>query len=313
MVAPGPSEESAIEEGTSRRTVITGAPLDPVDQFRGQPLPNWERRSGYHDIHVDVADGIAKLTIARPEVRNAFRPQTLFELADAFNQARDDPSVGVVILTGEGPDAFCSGGDQKIRGDDGYIGDDAVADQGIGRLNVLDLQIQIRRLPKPVVAMVAGYAIGGGHILHLVCDLTIAADNARFGQTGPKVGSFDGGYGASLLARSIGLKRAKEVWFLCRQYDAATALSWGLVNEVVPLDHLEDETIAWCRQMLSLSPLALRMLKGGLHAADDGLAGLQQFAGDATMLFYMSEEGQEGRNAFQEHRPPDFTRFPRRP
>jgi naphthoate synthase len=262
---------------------------------------------------MDVADGIAKLTICRPEVRNAFRPQTLFELSDAFNVARDDPSVGVIVLTGQGPDAFCSGGDQKIRGDDGYIGDDAVARQGIGRLNVLDLQIQIRRLPKPVVAMVAGYAIGGGHILHLVCDLTVAADNARFGQTGPKVGSFDGGYGASLLARSIGLKRAKEVWFLCRQYDAATAKSWGLVNEVVPLGDLEAETVAWCRQMLSLSPLALRMLKGGLHAADDGLAGLQQFAGDATMLFYMSEEGQEGRNAFQEHRPPDFGRFPRRP
>jgi naphthoate synthase len=227
--------------------------------------------------------------------------------------ARDDPSVGVVILTHEGPDAFCSGGDQKIRGDDGYLGDDSVARQGIGRLNVLDLQIQIRRLPKPVVAMVAGYAIGGGHILHLVCDLTIAADNARFGQTGPKVGSFDGGYGASLLARTIGLKRAKEVWFLCRQYDARTALDWGLVNEVVPLADLEGETVAWCRQMLSLSPLALRMLKGGMHAADDGLAGLQQFAGDATMLFYMSEEGQEGRNAFQEHRPPDFGRFPRRP
>ena len=262
---------------------------------------------------MDVADGIAKLTICRPEVRNAFRPQTLFELSDAFNVARDDPSVGVIVLTGQGPDAFCSGGDQKIRGDDGYIGDDAVARQGIGRLNVLDLQIQIRRLPKPVVAMVAGYAIGGGHILHLVCDLTVAADNARFGQTGPKVGSFDGGYGASLLARSIGLKRAKEVWFLCRQYDADTAKSWGLVNEVVPLAELEAETVAWCRQMLSLSPLALRMLKGGLHAADDGLAGLQQFAGDATMLFYMSEEGQEGRNAFQEHRPPDFARFPRRP
>jgi naphthoate synthase len=253
------------------------------------------------------------VTIARPEVRNAFRPQTLFELADAFTAARDDPTVGAIILTGQGPDAFCSGGDQRIRGDDGYLGNDAVAQQGIGRLNVLDLQVQIRRLPKPVVAMVAGYAIGGGHILHLVCDLTIAADNARFGQTGPKVGSFDGGYGASLLARTIGLKRAKEVWFLCRQYDAATALDWGLVNAVVPLADLEWETVAWCRQMLSLSPLALRMLKGGLHAADDGLAGLQQFAGDATMLFYMSEEGQEGRNAFQEHRAPDFGRFPRRP
>ena len=301
------TEESQVE------TIVTGPPLDPVDRFRGLPLPAWESRGDYRDIRMDVADGIAKLTICRPEVRNAFRPQTLFELADGFNAARDDPSVGVVVLTGQGPDAFCSGGDQKIRGDDGYIGDDAVARQGIGRLNVLDLQIQIRRLPKPVVAMVAGYAIGGGHILHLVCDLTVAADNARFGQTGPKVGSFDGGYGASLLARSIGLKRAKEVWFLCRQYDAATAKSWGLVNEVVPLAELEAETVAWCRQMLSLSPLALRMLKGGLHAADDGLAGLQQFAGDATMLFYMSEEGQEGRNAFQEHRPPDFGRFPRRP
>jgi naphthoate synthase len=304
MVAPDVSQV---------QTVITGPPIDPVDRFRGLPAPAWERRGNYGDILFDVADGIAKVTINRPEVRNAFRPQTLFELADAFNAARDDPSVGVVILTGAGPDAFCSGGDQKIRGDDGYMGDDEVARQGIGRLNVLDLQIQIRRMPKPVVAMVAGYAIGGGHILHLVCDLSIAADNARFGQTGPKVGSFDGGYGASLLARTIGLKRAKEVWFLCRQYDAATALSWGLVNEVVPLADLEAETVAWCRQMLSLSPIALRMLKGGLHAADDGLAGLQQFAGDATMLFYMSEEAQEGRNAFQEHRAPDFGRFPRRP
>jgi naphthoate synthase len=311
MVVPGQVDAGAV--GAAKGTVITGPPADPVDRFRSRPLPEWERRGDYEDIHVDVADGMAKLTIARPEVRNAFRPQTLFELADAFTMARDDPSVGVVILTGEGPDAFCSGGDQKIRGDDGYLGDDSVARQGIGRLNVLDLQIQIRRLPKPVVAMVAGYAIGGGHILHLVCDLTIAADNARFGQTGPKVGSFDGGYGASLLARTIGLKRAKEVWFLCRQYDARTALDWGLVNEVVPLADLEGETVAWCRQMLSLSPLALRMLKGGMHAADDGLAGLQQFAGDATMLFYMSEEGQEGRNAFQEHRPPDFGRFPRRP
>ncbi|HEX3565519.1 MAG TPA: 1,4-dihydroxy-2-naphthoyl-CoA synthase [Acidimicrobiales bacterium] len=294
-------------------TVISGAPEDPVEAFRGVPLPAWERRGAYRDIHFDVAEGIAKITIARPEVRNAFRPQTLFELAEAFNLARDDSTVGAIILTGEGPDAFCSGGDQSIRGDDGYIGDDAVAQQGIGRLNVLDLQIQIRRLPKPVVAMVAGYAIGGGHILHLVCDLTIAADNARFGQTGPKVGSFDGGYGSSLLARTIGLKRAKEVWFLCRQYDAATALDWGLVNEVVPLADLERETVAWCRQMLSLSPMALRMIKGGLHAADDGLAGLQQLAGDATMLFYMSEEGQEGRNAYQQRRQPDFSPFPRRP
>jgi naphthoate synthase len=294
-------------------TVISGPPVDPVDRFRPEPLPAWRRQGDYRDIHYDVADGMAKITIARPEVRNAFRPQTLFELAEAFNLARDDSTVGAIILTGEGPDAFCSGGDQSIRGDDGYIGDDAVAQQGIGRLNVLDLQVQIRRLPKPVVAMVAGYAIGGGHILHLVCDLTIAADNARFGQTGPKVGSFDGGYGSSLLARTIGLKRAKEVWFLCRQYDAATALDWGLVNEVVPLGDLERETVAWCRQMLSLSPMALRMIKGGLHAADDGLAGLQQLAGDATMLFYMSEEGQEGRNAYQQRRQPDFSPFPRRP
>jgi naphthoate synthase len=294
-------------------TVISGPPVDPVDRFRPEPLPAWRRQGDYRDIHYDVADGMAKITIARPEVRNAFRPQTLFELAEAFNLARDDSTVGAVILTGEGPDAFCSGGDQSIRGDDGYIGDDAVAQQGIGRLNVLDLQVQIRRLPKPVIAMVAGYAIGGGHILHLVCDLTIAADNARFGQTGPKVGSFDGGYGSSLLARTIGLKRAKEVWFLCRQYDAATALDWGLVNEVVPLGDLERETVAWCRQMLSLSPMALRMIKGGLHAADDGLAGLQQLAGDATMLFYMSEEGQEGRNAYQQRRQPDFSPFPRRP
>ncbi len=293
--------------------MITGPPVDPVDQFRDGPLPAWERRGDYSDIHVEVAERIAKVTIARPEVRNAFRPQTLFELADAFSAARDDPSIGVVILTGEGPDAFCSGGDQRVRGDDGYLGDDEVARQGIGRLNVLDVQMQIRRLPKPVVAMVAGYAIGGGHVLHLVCDLTIAADNARFGQTGPVVGSFDGGYGASLLVRTIGLKRAKEVWFLCRQYDADTALDWGLVNQVVPLADLERETVAWCRRMISLSPLALRMLKGGIHAADDGLAGLQQLAGDATMLFYMSEEGQEGRNAFQEHRRPDFERFPRRP
>jgi naphthoate synthase len=312
MVPPAPAADDGASM-PSPATVITGPPADPVDRFRELDLPAWEVRGDFRDIRYEVAEGIAKLTICRPEVRNAFRPQTLFELADAFTAARDDPSVGVVVLTGEGPDAFCSGGDQKIRGDDGYLGDDDVAHQGIGRLNVLDLQIQIRRLPKPVVAMVAGYAIGGGHILHLVCDLTIAADNARFGQTGPKVGSFDGGYGASLLARTIGLKRAKEVWFLCRQYDAATAKSWGLVNEVVPLADLERETVAWCRQMLSLSPIALRMLKGGLHAADDGLAGLQQFAGDATMLFYMSEEGQEGRNAFQEHRPPDFGRFPRRP
>ncbi len=294
-------------------TVISGPPHDPVEDLRALPAPAWEARGEYRDIIFEVAEGIARITINRPEVRNAFRPQTLFELADAFDEARDDPEVGAIILTGQGPDAFCSGGDQKIRGDDGYLGDDAVARRGIGRLNVLDLQIQIRRLPKPVIAQVAGYAIGGGHILHLVCDLTIAADNARFGQTGPIVGSFDGGYGSSLLARTIGLKRAKEVWFLCRQYDAATALDWGLVNAVVPLADLEAETVAWCRRILSLSPIALRMIKAGLNAADDGLAGVQQLAGDATMLFYMSEEGQEGRNAFVERRAPDFSRFPRRP
>ncbi len=262
---------------------------------------------------MEVAEGIAKLTICRPEVRNAFRPQTLFELSRAFDMARDDPEVGVVVLTGKGPEAFCSGGDQRVRGEDGYLGDDEVARRGIGRLNVLDLQVQIRRLPKPVVAMVAGYAIGGGHVLHLVCDLTIAADNAVFGQTGPMVGSFDGGYGSGLLARTIGLKRAKEIWFLCRRYGAEKALDWGLVNAVVPLDDLERETVSWCRRMLELSPIALRMLKAGFNAADDGLAGVQQLAGDATMLFYMTAEGQEGRNAYVERRRPDFSQFPRRP
>ena len=294
-------------------TVIQGPPIDPVEEFRSWPAPQWERVGEYGDIIYEVAEGIARISINRPERRNAFRPQTLFELSDAFERARDDISVGAIILTGVGPDAFCSGGDQKIRGDDGYIGDDEVARHGVGRLNVLDLQVQIRRLPKPVIAQIAGYAIGGGHILHLVCDLSIAADNARFGQTGPRVGSFDGGYGSSLLANSIGLKRAKEVWFLCRQYDAAQALDWGLVNTVVPLAQLENETVAWCRQILTLSPLALRMLKAGFNAAEDGLAGVQQLAGDATMLFYMSEEGQEGRNAFVEHRKPDFSKFPKRP
>jgi naphthoate synthase len=274
----------------------------------------WTAAGAYADIRYELSgDGIAKITINRPEVRNAFRPQTLFELREAFTLAQDDPTVGVIILTGEGPDAFCSGGDQRIRGDDGYIGDDAVAKQGIGRLNVLDLQIQMRRCPKPIVAMIAGYAIGGGHVLHVCCDLTIAADNARFGQTGPKVGSFDGGFGSGLLARQIGQKRAKEVWFLCRQYDAQTALDWGLVNSVVPLDQLEDETVQWCREMLALSPLALRMLKASFNAAEDGLAGVQQLAGDATLLFYMSDEAQEGRNAYVEKRRPDFSRFPRRP
>jgi len=279
------------------------SPDDAVPQ-----LPEWTSHGEFTDIRYQTAEGIAKLTINRPEVRNAFRPATVSELARAFEMARDDPEVGVIILTGEGTKAFCSGGDQRIRGDDGYR--DA---HGVGRLNVLDLQVQIRRLPKPVIAMVAGYAIGGGHVLHLVCDLSIAADNARFGQTGPRVGSFDGGYGSGLLARTIGLKRAKEVWFLCRQYDAAQALDWGLVNTVVPLADLEAETVAWCRRILSLSPLALRMLKAGFNAADDGLAGIQQLAGDATLLYYMSEEAQEGRDAFLEKRRPDFSRFPRRP
>jgi naphthoate synthase len=284
-----------------------------VDEFRALAQPAWAAQGDYDDIIYESAEGMARITINRPERRNAFRPRTLFELSDAFERARDDVEVGAIILTGAGGDAFCSGGDQKIRGDDGYMGDDDVARRGVGRLNVLDLQIQIRRLPKPVIAQIAGYAIGGGHILHLVCDLSIAADNARFGQTGPRVGSFDGGYGSSLLANTIGLKRAKEVWFLCRQYDAAQALAWGLVNTVVPLEALESETVAWCRQILTLSPLALRMLKAGFNAAEDGLAGVQQLAGDATMLFYMSEEAQEGRNAFVEHRKPDFSRFPKRP
>jgi naphthoate synthase len=274
---------------------------------------NWEAAADYEDILYEKAEGIAKVTINRPEVRNAFRPQTLAELRDAFARARDDLDVGSVIFTGAGTEAFCSGGDQRIRGDDGYIGDDDVARQGIGRLDVGDLHIQIRRLPKPVVAMVAGYAVGGGHILHLVCDLTIAGDNARFGQTGPRVGSFDGGFGAGLLARAVGIKRAKEIWFLCRLYDTDEALAMGLVNAVVPVDELERETVAWCREMQALSPLSLRLLKASFNAAEDGLTGLQQLAHDATLLFYMTEEGQEGRNAYQERRRPDFSRFPKRP
>ncbi|HET8643758.1 MAG TPA: 1,4-dihydroxy-2-naphthoyl-CoA synthase [Pseudonocardiaceae bacterium] len=281
-----------------------------------EPGADWQPAGEYRDIRYETAEGIAKITINRPEVRNAFRPQTLFELSDAFNTARDDDRIGAIILTGAGDLAFCSGGDQRIRGDDGYLGDsttDAVAQKGIGRLNVLDLQIQIRRTPKPVVAMVAGYAIGGGHVLHIVCDLTIAADNARFGQTGPKVGSFDGGYGSGLLARIVGQKKAREIWFLCRQYDASQALDMGLVNAVVPLADLERETVKWCREMLRHSPLALRMLKASLNAADDGLAGIQQLAGDATLLFYMTEEAQEGRDAYTGRRQPDFGRFPKRP
>ena len=274
---------------------------------------NWKPEGQWRDIEYHVAEGIAKITINRPEKRNAFRPQTVTELIKAFDMARDDNEVGVVILTGKGDLAFCSGGDQSIRGDDGYIGDDEVAQKGIGRLNVLDLQVQIRRLPKPVIAMIAGFAIGGGHVLHVVCDLSIAADNAKFGQTGPRVGSFDGGYGSSLLSRQIGLKRAKEVWFLARQYDAKTALEWGLVNSVVPLAELEKETVKWAKEMLQHSPLSLRLLKASFNASDDGLAGIQQLAGDATLLYYMSEEAQEGRNAYKEKRKPDFGKFPKRP
>jgi naphthoate synthase len=273
----------------------------------------WRSAGEFEDILYERAEGVAKITINRPEVRNAFRPQTLAELRDAFGRARDDLEVATIVFTGAGDQAFCSGGDQRIRGDDGYIGDDSVAEQGVGRLDVGDLHVQIRRTPKPVVAMVAGWAVGGGHILHLVCDLTIAADNARFGQTGPRVGSFDGGFGAGLLARTIGVKRAKEVWFLSRLYDAGEAHEMGLVNAVVPLPELERETIAWCREMSSLSPLSLRLLKASFNAAEDGLAGLQQLSHDATLLFYMTEEGQEGRNAYVEGRRPDFSKFPRRP
>jgi len=268
----------------------------------------WVKAGDFQDIVYETWDGIAKITINRPEVRNAFRPLTVVEMSKAFEVAREDPQVGVVILTGAGTEAFCSGGDQRVRGDDGYV--DA---GGTGRLNVLDLQVQIRRLPKPVVAMVAGFAIGGGHVLHVVCDLTIAADNAKFGQTGPRVGSFDGGYGAGLLARIVGQKKAREIWFLCEQYDAEQALDMGLVNKVVPLADLEKETVAWCRRMLELSPIALRMLKAGLNAADDGLAGIQQLAGDATLLYYMSEEAQEGRDAYVQKRKPNFGKFPKRP
>jgi len=288
--------------------------------FKREPgsraIPNWNTGAGseaFSDVIYQTAEGMAKITINRPEVRNAFRPQTLFELQEAFSLARDDDSVGVIIFTGAGSEAFCSGGDINVRGDDGYLGNDSLAKKGIGRLNVLDLQIQIRRLPKPVVAMVAGWAVGGGHVLHVVCDLTIAADNAKFGQTGPMVGSFDGGYGAGLLAAHIGQKKAREIWFLCRQYDSTEALEMGLVNTVVPVSELEAETVSWCREMLRHSPMALRLLKAGLNAADDGLAGVQQLAGDATLLFYMTEEGQEGRDAFKENREPNFDKFPKRP
>jgi naphthoate synthase len=270
----------------------------------------WTSAGEYEDIRYELSgDGIAKITIDRPEVRNAFRPQTVVEIAQALERAREDTSVGVIVLTGEGPLAFCSGGDQRVRGDTGYMLEGA----SVGRFHVTDLHVQIRRLPKPVVAMVAGYAVGGGHILHLVCDLTIAGENARFGQTGPRVGSFDGGFGASLLANNIGVKRAKEIWFLCRLYDAAEALQMGLVNTVVPVSELERETVAWCREMNALSPLSLRLLKSSFNATEDGLTGIQQLSHDATLLFYMSEEGQEGRNSFQQGRSPDFSKYPRRP
>ncbi|MCX6443091.1 MAG: 1,4-dihydroxy-2-naphthoyl-CoA synthase [Actinobacteria bacterium] len=279
-------------------------------------MPQWVTAPGgedFVDIKYQMGDGIAKITINRPQVRNAFRPQTIIELIEAFDLARDNEEVGVIIFTGEGTEAFCSGGDISVRGDDGYLGDDKLAKKGIGRLNVLDLQVQIRRTPKPIVAMVAGWAIGGGHVLHVVCDLTIAADNAKFGQTGPMVGSFDGGYGAGLLAAHVGQKKAREIWFMTREYDAQEALNMGLVNTVVPIAELEAETVSWCREMLRNSPMALRLLKASLNAATDGLAGVQQLAGDATLLFYMTEEGQEGRDAYKEKRAPDFGKFPKRP
>ncbi len=273
-----------------------------------EPVVDWVKVREFEDITYLKGCGIARVAIDRPDVHNAFRPQTLFELSEAFRDAREDPKVGVVMLTGEGGRAFCSGGDQRVRGDQGYVGAD-----GVPRLNVLDLQRQIRSLPKPVVAAVAGYAIGGGHVLHLVCDLTIAADNAVFGQTGPKVGSFDGGFGASYLARCVGQKKAREIWFLCRQYGADEALRMGLVNTVVPLAELEAETVRWCQEMLALSPMALRMLKCSFNAELDGQAGIQELAGNATLLFYMSQEAQEGKAAFLDKRAPDFDRFPRLP
>ncbi len=268
----------------------------------------WQTVKEYTDIIFEKGEGIGKITINRPEVRNAFRPETLFELIEAFTTCREDPEIGVVIFTGAGDKAFCSGGDQRVRGNGGYVGHD-----GVPRLNALELQKVIKYLPKPVIAMVAGYAIGGGHVLHMLCDLTIAADNARFGQTGPRVGSFDAGWGATYMARIVGHKKAREIWFLCRQYDAQQALDMGLVNTVVPLERLEEETIQWCREILENSPMALRFLKAAFNADTDGLAGLQELAGDATMLYYMTEEGKEGRDAYIEKRKPDFSRFPRLP
>jgi naphthoate synthase len=275
-----------------------------------------EAGGDYTDIRYEKSEGpdagIAKITIARPEVRNAFRPRTIIEISRALEDAREDPSIGVIVLTGEGDQAFCSGGDQRVRGDTGYLDESAAASNGVGRFHVTDLHVQMRRLPKPIVAMVAGYAIGGGHVLHVVCDLTIAADNARFGQVGPRVGSFDGGYGAGLLANLVGPKKAREIWFLCRQYSAEEALQMGMVNTVVPLARLEEETVSWCREMLALSPFALRLMKASFNAAEEGLSGVQQLAHDANLLFYASEEAQEGRDAYREKRTPDFSRFPRR-
>jgi naphthoate synthase len=268
----------------------------------------WTKVRDYSDIIFEKSEGIGKITINRPEVRNAFRPQTLSEMIEAFSISREDPEIGVVILTGQGEKAFCSGGDQRIRGEGGYLGED-----GVPRLNALDLQKVIKYLPKPVIAMVAGYAIGGGHVLHMLCDLTIAADNARFGQTGPRVGSFDAGWGATYMARIVGHKKAREIWYLCRQYNAQEALDMGLVNTVVPLEQLEEETVQWCREILEKSPIALRFLKSAFNADTDGLAGIQELAGNATMLYYMTEEGKEGKNAFLEKRKPDFSKFPRLP
>ncbi len=298
--------------------IVPRGKTDPADTsispaLKWQDAGSGENFKNYSDIKYETAEGIAKLTICRPERRNAFRPQTLFELSDALNRARDDESVGVIILTGQGDLAFCSGGDQEIRGDDGYLGEDELGQKGIGRLNVLDLQIQMRRTPKPIIAMVAGYAIGGGHILHIVCDLTIAADNAVFGQTGPRVGSFDGGYGSSLLAKNVGQKKAREIWFLCAQYSAEDALSMGLVNHVAQLEELEIETVAWAKCILKNSPLAIRMIKAAMNAVDDGAAGLQQLAGDATLLYYQTEEAQHGRDSYVKKQAPDFEQFPKRP
>jgi naphthoate synthase len=287
--------------------------MSTQEELQIRPGADWQPAGEYQDIRYETAEGIAKITINRPEVRNAFRPQTLIDISDALTIAREDLDIGVIILTGEGPLAFCSGGDQNVRGDTGYLAEDEAAKRGVGRFHVTDLQVQMRRTPKPIVAMVAGYAIGGGHVLHVVCDLTIAADNARFGQTGPRVGSFDGGYGASVLSRLVGPKKAKEIWFLTRQYDAQTALDMGLINTVVPLEALEEETVQWCREMLTHSPFALRLLKASFNADEDGITGIQQLAHDTNLLFYESKEAQEGRDAYKQKRKPDFGQFPKRP